>query len=76
MDSQGKSVPQIGSLPPKIPGTTEQLLRVICLLGNRTKAELKKKAQLELIDLIGVYPSSTQATAWKQYLRQLSKANR
>jgi len=75
MDSPGKSVPRSGSLPPKIPGTAEELSRVICLLGNRTKAELKKKAQQELIDLIGVYPNSTQAAAWKQYLRQFAKAN-
>ncbi|NEO31603.1 MAG: hypothetical protein F6K36_14440 [Symploca sp. SIO3C6] len=74
MESKVKSDYETASLPPKIPGTAEGISRVICLLGNRTKAELKRKAQQELIDLIGTYPNIQQAAEWKKSLRQLSKS--
>lgn len=59
------------SLPLKLPGTTESLQRVICLLGNRTKGELGAKARQELESLIGIYPSVEQAALWKRNLKQL-----
>lgn len=59
------------SLPLKLPGTTESLQRVICLLGNRTKGELGTKARQELESLIGIYPSVEQAALWKRNLKQL-----
>lgn len=61
------------NLPPQIPGTTEDLQRLILLLGNRTKADLTTKTKRELIALIGAYPTSEQAAAWKQNLKQLVK---
>ena len=59
------------SLPLKLPGTTESLQRVICLLGNRTKGELGTKARQEIESLIGIYPSVEQAALWKRNLKQL-----
>lgn len=60
-------------LPPQIPGTMEDLQRVILLLGNCTKADLTTKTKRELIALIGTYPTSKQAAAWKQNLKQMVK---
>jgi hypothetical protein len=61
------------SLPLKLPGTTESLQRLICLLGNRTKGELGAKARQELESLIGIYPTVEQAALWKCNLKQLLK---
>jgi hypothetical protein len=61
------------NLPPKLPGTSEALQRVILLLGNRTKSELGDKPKAELENLIGAYPTSEQAALWKQTLKQLAR---
>lgn len=78
MSKQPKSKTHLNSqgqldLPPQIPGTTEDLQRVILLLGNRTKADLTTKTKRELIALIAAYPTSEQAATWKQNLKQLVK---
>jgi len=65
-----KAIPG-ASLPLKLPGTTESLQRLICLLGNRTKGELGSKARQELESLIGIYPTVEQAALWKHNLKQL-----
>lgn len=65
-----KAIPG-ASLPLQIPGTTESLQRLICLLGNRTKGELGAKARQELESLIGTYPNVQQAALWKHNLKQL-----
>lgn len=54
------------SLPPKLPGATAELERVIVLLGNRVQADLKQKSKTELIQLIDAYPDETTAALWKQ----------
>lgn len=74
MDYREKLAIDPSGLPPQVPETAEERNRVICLLGNRTKSDLKRKAQQELIDLIGIYPSVEQATEWKRNLRQLVKS--
>lgn len=61
------------NLPPQIPGTTEGLKRAVLLLGNRTKGELTNKPKGELVELVGTYPTSEQASLWKQSLKQLVK---
>jgi hypothetical protein len=69
-----KNVPNPASdLPPKLPSTSEALQRAILLLGNRTKTELTDKSRCELVELLGSYPSTEQAGAWKQRLKQLVK---
>jgi len=65
-----KAIPG-ASLPLQLPGTTESLQRLICLLGNRTKGELGAKARQELESLIGTYPNVQQAALWKHNLKQL-----
>ncbi len=66
---------QTPNLPPQLPGTAVLLQRTILLLGNRTKGELTKKTKSELVELIGVYPTSEQAAVWKQNLKQMVKGN-
>lgn len=56
-----------------IPRSLPELERAVCLLGNRTKAELKQKSQQELTELVGFYPTIEQATAWKQMLNRIAK---
>ncbi|MEQ8962224.1 MAG: hypothetical protein RLP02_30580, partial [Coleofasciculus sp. C2-GNP5-27] len=60
-------------LPPKVPGDKDSLQRAICLLGNRTKSELKQKQQTELRELIGTYPNAQVAADWKKGLKQVVK---
>ncbi len=60
-------------LPPKVPGDKDSLQRAICLLGNRTKSELKPKHQTELKELIGTYPNPQRAADWKKGLKQVVK---
>ncbi len=62
------------SSPPLIPDTDSQLERAICLLGNRGKANLSKKAQQELIELLGAYPDQDTARCWKATLRQIARS--
>lgn len=59
--------------PSRVPQSKEKLERAICLLGNRTKAELNSKAHQELVALLGSYPNSKEAAAWKQFLKQIAK---
>ncbi len=59
--------------PPRIPESKAELERLLCLLGNRTKASLNRKAQEELVALVGIYPSPKEASAWKQYLKAQMK---
>ncbi len=61
------------SVPLKLPSASEDLQRLICLLGNRTKGELKAKARQEIESLIGIYPTAEQAALWKHNLKQLLK---
>lgn len=63
-------------LPPQIPQSEEKLERAICLLGNRVQAELNPKSAQELIVLLGRYPDSQEAAAWKQLLKQRLKSKR
>jgi hypothetical protein len=60
-------------LPPKIPQSSKDLRRAICLLGSRTKVELSSKSQRELVALIGRYPNQEESATWKQSLKQLIK---
>lgn len=60
-------------LPPKLPQSSKDLERAICLLGNRVKAELSNKPQQELVALVGRYPNQEEAAAWKQNLKQSIK---
>ena len=69
IQSHGVAVGQVvQDLPPKLPQEAEALNRAICLLGNRMMADLKGKGHQELINLLGIYPSLEQASAWKQTL--------
>ena len=58
-------------LPPRVPTELEELDRLICLLGNRTKADLTPKSRKALIGLCGAYPDGTTASLWKAELRQI-----
>lgn len=61
-------------LPPVVPGDAASLQCAIALLGNRAAGPLTKKPRRELIDLVGVYPSSeVQAARWKFALKTLAK---
>jgi hypothetical protein len=62
--SKSDSIP----LPPRLPQNSRELDRTIILLGNRKQVELNKYARLELESLIGVYPTSREATLWKRVL--------
>lgn len=57
--------------PPQIPQSEKKLERAICLLGNRIQAELNTKSAQELIELLGRYPNSQEAAAWKQFLKKM-----
>ncbi|WAL61753.1 hypothetical protein [Thermocoleostomius sinensis] len=65
--------PQAIQLPPRVPPDEDEISRAICLLGNRIAAELKEKTKIELVGLIGVYPTPEQAKYWKHGLKQLLK---
>jgi hypothetical protein len=54
-----------------LPLNSEELERVITLLGNRKQAELNPPARNELQKLLGVYPSVKEASFWKRMLRQV-----
>jgi hypothetical protein len=71
MSVQNKLTTQ--SLPPKIPQNNDLLSRAITLLGNRTQAQLKPKAKLELEQLIGCYPDQQEASLWKKELTRIKK---
>ena len=61
-------------MPPVIPGDAASLQRAITLLGNRAAGPLTKKPRKQLIELVGVYPSSEkQAAKWKFALKTLVK---
>lgn len=66
-------LPRASQFPPKLPPDTEDINRAVCLLGNRIASDLKDKAKIELISLIGVYPSQEQAKYWKQALKRILK---
>lgn len=59
--------------PPFMPETLDDLERSIVLLGNRTKAALRRKARDQLKKLVGAYPNPAQAIAWKQMLTRRRK---
>jgi len=59
--------------PPCLPRSEDELKRAVCLLGNRSKAELKSLGHQELVALVGSYPSAEEAANWKQYLKQILK---
>jgi len=59
------------SLPPRLPQSSEELERVITLLGNRKQAELNPSARNELRELLGVYPTAKKAASWKSVLRRI-----
>jgi hypothetical protein len=65
--------PQAIQLPPRVPPDEDEISRAICLLGNRIAAELKEKTKVELVGLIGAYPTLEQAKYWKHALKQLLK---
>jgi hypothetical protein len=58
-------------LSPRLPQSSEELERVITLLGNRKQAELNPLARNELQKLLGVYPSVKEASFLKRVLRQV-----
>jgi hypothetical protein len=58
------------TLPPRLPQNKAELERTIVLLGNRKQTELNKHAQVELQQLIGVYPTVKEATIWKRVIRR------
>lgn len=60
-------------LPPQIPQSRDKIERAICLLGSRVKGELTILPQQKLSALVGRYPNPLEATAWKQYLKQMLK---
>jgi hypothetical protein len=66
-------LPSASQLPPKLPPDLNDISRAVCLLGNRIASDLKDKAKVELIGLIGVYPSQEQAKHWKQSLKRMLK---
>jgi hypothetical protein len=59
------------SLPPRLPQSSEELERVITLLGNRKQAELNPSARNDLRELLGVYPTVKEAASWKSMLRRI-----
>ena len=66
-----RSWPNPISLSPRLPHSSEELERVITLLGNRKQAELNPSSRNELQKLLGVYPSVKEASFWKRVLRQV-----
>jgi hypothetical protein len=66
-----RSRPNTISLPPRLPQSSEELERVITLLGNRKQAELNPSSRNELQKLLGVCPSVKEASFWKRVLRQV-----
>ena len=64
---------KIRPYPLRMPESKAELERLLCLLGNRAKAELNTKAHEELVALVGNYPSREEASIWKQYLKQYLK---
>lgn len=62
-------------LPPQIPGSPEEFTRVIVLLGNRSKADLRQQQRKELIALLGAYPNQETAAQWKHSLKQLANSD-
>jgi hypothetical protein len=58
------------SLPPRLPQNARELKRAIMLLGERKKTELSERAQNELLQLLGVYPTVKEAAFWKRVLRR------
>lgn len=66
-------LPRSSQLPPRIPTDAEDISRAVCLLGNRIASDLKDRTKVELITLLGTYPSQEQAKYWKQALKRLLK---
>jgi len=66
-----RSRPNPISLPLRLPQSSEELERIITLLGNRKQSELNPPSRNELQKLLGVYPSVKEASFWKRVLRQV-----
>ena len=64
----------MSNVPPKMPGSAPEIERVIQLLNLRAQADLEKAEQIELKELLGVYPTPAQAVAWKQSIRRIRDA--
>lgn len=61
--------PSLEEFPPRVPEALAELDRAIMLLGSRQTQDLRPKARTELELLVGAYPSTRQATAWKRLLK-------
>lgn len=55
---------------PKVPESEADLNRAICLLQRRTQSPLSKSERNEIRQLVGIYPTPAQATAWKQAFKR------
>lgn len=56
-------------LPPRLPTIPAELERAIMLLGCRAKSDLRGPVKLELEQLVGAYPSTSEANRWKRALK-------
>ena len=59
-------IPKIRPYPSRVPESKAELERVICLLGSRSKVELKKKAHEELVALLGTYPTLSRSQTFSK----------
>ena len=64
-----QSSPKIRPYPPRVPEAKAELERAICLLGNRTKAELNLKAHSGVSGLTWALSESKRST-WMETLSE------
>jgi hypothetical protein len=56
--------------PPKVPEAEADLSRAVVLLNRRTHSTLDRIERAEIKQLVGIYPTPAQATAWKQAFKR------
>jgi len=56
--------------PPKVPESGPDLNRAVHLFCLRMQSALEKKERAEIKQLVGIYPTPAQATAWKQAFKR------
>jgi len=61
----------MSNMPPKLPSAEPDLLRAMELLGLRGQSDLEKVERAELKNLVGVYPTPSQAVVWRQAIKRL-----
>ena len=60
----------MSDVPPKVPESGIDLSRAVHLLSLRTHSTLDRTDRAEIKQLVGIYPTPAQATAWKQAFKR------